>query len=242
MGREDVPKVALVTGSARGLGLASARELAARGFRVHVVWRRSAARAGELERAFPGRVHQADLAGPDAASALVAGVVARDGRIDALVHAVGEYLSGPLERAAPGDARAMWESNVATSVALFDAARAPLRAARGAAVFFGCAGLEGLRGRRETALYAAAKSALVVLARGWALEEAAHGVRVNVVSPGLIPHEDAAADTLDPARRARVPLGDGTPADVAAAVAFLCSDQARHVTGADLPVAGGWML
>ena len=236
-----------MTGSAHGLGLASARELAARGLRVHVVWRRSAGRVPELERAFPGRVHRADLAEPGAAAALVAAVLARDGRVDALVHAVGEYLSGPLEGAPTEDAtrrdaRALWESNVATSIAVFDAARAALRASRGSAVFFGCAGLDGLRGRRETALYAAAKSALVVVARGWALEEAAHGVRVNVVSPGLIPHENAAADTLDPARAARVPLGPGRPEDVAAAVAFLCSDGARHVTGADLAVAGGWML
>ena len=104
------------------------------------------------------------------------------------------------------------------------------------------AGLAGLRGRREAAAYAAAKSALCVLVRSWALEEAAHGVRVNLLSPGIVPHADAAAETRDPARAERVPLGRaGTPEEIAAAAAFLLGDGASYCTGVDLEVAGGWM-
>lgn len=235
--------VALVTGSARGLGLAVARALARRGDRVHVVWRSSSELAPALEREFAGRVHQADLVDGAQARALVDRVLARDGRLDHLVHAVGEYVTGPVSQAAARDLSRMLASNVESSFHVFHAARASLRAARGDAVFFGTAGLSGLRARRETALYAAAKSALVVLARSWALEEAPHGVRVNVVSPGVIPHEHAAADTLDPARVARIPLGaPGTPEDIAAAVEYLSSPRAAHVTGAELEVAGGWLL
>ena len=237
------PEVVLVTGGIRGLGLASARRLQAAGARVHLVWRSSHDDARRLEPEFPGRIHRADLARPEDARALLERVLAQDKGLDRLVHAVGEYVSGDLEHAGVEAARAMWRSNVETSIAVFDAARPALRAARGAAVFFGCAGLEGLRARRETAVYAAAKSALVVLARSWALEEARHQVRVNVVSPGLVPHADAAGDTLDPGRQARIPFGRaGSPAEIAEAVAFLCSDAARYTTGADLPVAGGWML
>jgi 3-oxoacyl-[acyl-carrier protein] reductase len=68
-------------------------------------------------------------------------------------------------------------------------------------------------------------------------------VRVNLISPGLVPHEHADETTLDPRRQARVPAGRaGTPEEIASAALFLCSDGARYITGADLPVAGGWML
>jgi 3-oxoacyl-[acyl-carrier protein] reductase len=137
----------------------------------------------------------------------------------------------------------MLESNFLSAVGLFDAARPWLRAARGCAVFFGCAGLEGLRARADTALYTAAKTALLVYARSLAREEAPHGVRVNVVSPGIVPHAHAAPDTHDPALHARIPLGRvGRPEDVAAAVRWLASKDAAHVTGQNLDVAGGWLL
>ncbi len=235
-------RVVLVTGAARGLGLAVARRRLAHGDRVHVAWRSSADRASLLEREFPGRVHRADLARDGDAQALLRAVVERDGRVDALVHAVGDYAEGPLERGSVADLARLFESNVLTAARTFDAARVALRAARGAALFFGTAGLDGLRARREAAAYAAAKSALLVLVRSWSQEEAPHGVRVNLLSPGIVPHEHAAPSTLDPARQARVPLGRaGTLDDVANAADFLLSDRAGHVTGADLPVAGGWL-
>ncbi len=242
MARSD-PRVSVVTGSARGLGHAAAQRLAQRGDRVHVVWRSSDERVPELEAEFPGRVHRADLTQPAEVERLVSAVLALDGRVDALVHAVGEYIWGPLADATPADLRRMLASNVETSFAVSVAFRAALRAARGSLVFFGCAGLDGLGARRETAVYAAAKSALVVFARSLALEEAPHGVRVNLVSPGLVPHEAASSDTRAPEKLARLPFGrPGTPAEVAAAVTFLTSDEASYTTGCDLTVAGGWML
>lgn len=235
--------VALVTGSVRGLGLAVARRLAQRGERVHVVYRHSRELAREREVEFPARVHQADLSQPRDAERLVAEVLARDGRIDHVVHAVGEYVHGPLAEVAFEDLRRMNQSNVESAFLLMQAVRGELRRTRGNVVLFGCAGLEGLRGRRETAAFSAAKSALLVLARSWAIEEAAFGVRVNVVSPGVIPHEHAAADTLAPERARKIPLGRaGRVEEVADAVAFLSSDAAGYTTGADLPVAGGWLL
>src|SRR5438876_445034 len=84
--------------------------------------------------------------------------------------------------------------------------------ARGHAVFFGTSGLAGFRARRATAAYAAAKSALFVLVKSWALEEAPHGVTVNLVSPGHVPHAGAHPDTLDEERLRAIPLGrPGTP-------------------------------
>jgi NAD(P)-dependent dehydrogenase (short-subunit alcohol dehydrogenase family) len=235
-------KVSLVTGSARGLGLAVARHLRARGDAVHVVYRTDNARAAELRAEFGACAHRADLLVPADAAGLVGAVVGERDRLDCLVHCVGEYVSGPLEGTSHADVVRMWRSNAESAFLAFSAARQWLRAARGSAVFFGASGLNGLRGRRETAAYAAAKSALLVLLRGWAVEEAAHGVTVNMVSPGLIPHDAAHPDTHDAERQEKSPMGVGRPEDIARAVAFLCSDDARHTTGTDLLVTGGWML
>ena len=188
-------------------------------------------------------MHRADLTGERAADDLARAVLARDGRLDVCVHAVGDYLPAALEDTSRAALEHLFASNVASSFSLFAAVRPALRASRGNAVFFGCAGLEGLRARRETAAYGALKSALCVLVRSWALEEAPHGVRVNLVSPGLVPHAHASSDTLDPAKQARLPFGrPGTPDEVARAVGFLTSPDAAYTTGVDLSVAGGWML
>jgi 3-oxoacyl-[acyl-carrier protein] reductase len=235
--------VALVTGSARGLGLAVARHLARRGERVHTTWRSDGEAARALRDEFGPRAHRADLLCATDADALVRAVLAADGRLDHAVHAVGEYVSAPLEALDPSELRRMLASNVESAFQFFAAVRPALRRARGRAVFFGTSGLSGFRARRSTAAYAAAKSALFVLVRGWAREEAPHGVTVNLVSPGHVPHPHAHADTLDEERLAAIPLGRaGTPEDVARAVAFLCSDEAAYTTGTELLVSGGWML
>lgn len=236
-------KVTLVTGSARGLGLALARHLAGRGRRVHVTWRSEGAAAAALRREFGPRAHHADLLAADAARALVAEVRAVDGALHEAVHAVGEYVSGPLEHTTRADLARMLASNVESAFAFFEAVRPALRETRGRAVFFGTSGLGGLRARRTTAAYAAAKSALLVLVRSWALEEGPHGVTVNLVSPGHVPHPDAHPDTLDPASHAGIPLGrPGTPEDVARAVEFLLSEAAAYTTGGELTVDGGYLL
>lgn len=233
-------RVALVAGGVRGLGLAAARGLLERGQRVHVTWRSSEERAAELEAEFPGRVHRVDLENRSATEALVGKIIEGDGRLDHVVSAVGAYQSGAL---AGADLDFMWRSNVVTAMNLAGAVRGSLRESRGALVLFGCAGLAGLRARKDCAAYAAAKSALLVLVRSMAVEEAPFGVRVNMVSPGLIPHDAAHGETLDAELQARIPSGrPGTLEEIAAAVLHLTSEAAAHTTGCDLPVAGGWML
>jgi len=239
----EVGKVALVTGSARGLGLALARHLRARGRRVHVTWRTEGPVAEALRREFGPRAHRADLLARDDARALVDAVRALDGRLDEAVHAVGEYVSGPLESTTRADFARMLASNAESAFACFAAVRPALRATRGRAVFFGTSGLGGLRARRTTAAYAAAKSALVVLVRSWALEEGPHGVTVNLVSPGHVPHADAHPDTLEARAHADIPLGrPGTPEEVARVVEFLLSEAGAYTTGCELTVDGGYLL
>ena len=236
-------RVSLVTGSARGLGLAVARALRERGDRVHVVWRSDTPDSKQLREEFGERAHRADMVEPEAVHALVEATGAIDGGVDHVVHAVGEYVSGPLADVSLEDLRRMLRSNVESAFLVMNAARSALRASKGKAVFFGCSGLEGFRARRETAVYGAAKSALRTLVRAWALEEAPFGVTVNMISPGHVPHAAAHPDTLDEERLRKIPAGrPGRPEDIARAVLFLCSEAAGYTTGTDLLVTGGWML
>ena len=82
---------------------------------------------------------------------------------------------------------------------------------------------------------------LLVFVRSLAKEEASHGVRVNMISPGVVPHDAAHSSTLDPELQAKIPLGrPGTPSEIAAGVHFLTTS--RQVTGQDLGIDGGWLL
>jgi NAD(P)-dependent dehydrogenase (short-subunit alcohol dehydrogenase family) len=232
--------VTLVIGGVAGLGLATALALRQSGHEVHVTWRLSAEAASEAERHWPRGVWRLDMAQAAAIQGLIAGVLQRSGRLDHLVVCPGDYAVGSLEGLTPQALQALWESNVAQPLEAFAAARQALRASRGSAVFFGCAGLDGHAGKRSSAAYAATKSALWVLVRSLALEEGPHGVRVNLVSPGWIPHEQAHPQTQARAGQVVIPLGrPGKPEDVAGAVAYLLSSAAEYVSGTNLTVSGG---
>ena len=234
-------RVSVVTGGVRGIGLAVARALRDRGDVVHITFRSSRERAGSLESEFPGRIHQVDFGSEQQTSDLFAQVGSMDMRIDHVIHAVGDYETGSASTA---DVVArMWQSNVQTAMHVASAACPELRKSKGSLVLFGCAGLAGLGPRRDSAAYAAAKSALVVLMKSLATEQAPFGARVNMISPGLIPHDAAHAGTLAPELLAKIPMGrPGTPEEVAAAALWLTSGESSYTTGADIPVSGGWML
>jgi len=235
--------VVLLSGAAQGLGLACAERLAGQGWRVHGVHRSSRGREGLIQRFGADQVHQADLTEEGAAQQVVQAVLAREGQLDGVVHAMGEFFSGAPSETGRDQIQSLWRSNMLSAADLLDGARAALRESGGAAVFFGTAGLDGLRGRETTAAYTAAKTALLVWMKSAALEEAPHGVRINMVSPGIIPHMGAAPETQDPERIARIPSGrGGKPEEVAAAVNWLLSPDASYVIGQNLEVAGGWLL
>ncbi len=235
--------MALVTGGSQGIGRGVAVELLARGYDVHIAYHTAGSREATEELVGQGRAHQAELTDSAEAARVVDAVLAHSGRLDVLVHAVGPYLTRPLEETEAADFDAMLQGNLYTALHMIRAARAPIREAKGAYLFFGCAGLERWRAREVTTAYISAKAALLVAMRGLSLEEARHGVRANMISPGFVPHDDAAADTFSQELHEKIPLG--RPAEmreVTEAAAFLVSPSATHIVGQNIEIAGGWML
>lgn len=236
-------RVVLVTGGGQGIGRGTAELLAERGWSVHVNVRDDAKRAEAAEVFGDGHVHGGDLVEAGVAHALADRITEAEGRLDAVVHAIGPYTTNALSEESVDSFRTMWDGNVLTALRMIDAGREAVRRVRGSWVFFGCAGLERWRSRSVTPAYISAKAALLVAVRSLALEEARHGVRANMISPGFVPHDGAAPDTNAEGMHDRIPIG--RPAEMreaAGACAWLLSDEAGHVVGQNLEVAGGWML
>ncbi len=241
--QEGAGKVALVTGGGQGIGRGVAEELVARGYEVHVAARTDAKRERAADLVGADHAHQAELTRPEEARRLVEAALSCSGRLDVLVHAVGPYLAQPLVETTAADYDGMLQGNLYTALHMVAAARPALRRAKGAYLFFGCAGLERWRARQVTTAYISAKAALLVTMRGLSVEEAVHGVRANMLSPGFVPHAGAAADTLSEELHDKIPLG--RPAEmreITETAAFLVSKSATHIVGQNIEVAGGWML
>ncbi|MBV8369071.1 MAG: SDR family oxidoreductase [Candidatus Eremiobacteraeota bacterium] len=238
-------RAALITGAAAGLGRGIAVALARAGHPVAFTCRPGGTppdRTLELVRAYdPGAVAlAADLTDPGAAAALVRDVEAVRGPLGVVVHAVGPMTIRRFERCAPDDYRAVVEGNLGSAVALAAAVLPGMRARRfGRLVFFGMNGSSVTRPARGLALYGAAKAAVVTFARALALEEAEHGISVNVIEPGDIRDKDAdrGAARAIPAKN---PTGHaGSWEDVAAAVLFATAEENGFLNGMVLGVNGG---
>ena len=230
-------RVVLVAGASRGIGLALARALRAEGAELFLCARPSE-RLDALKTEFPGCVQGLDLR-DEAAIGRWAGA---HPVVDAYVHCAGDFFGGGSERLGAEQLRELFESNLLSAELGFAAVRERLRPRAGAALFFGTAGLESHRARRSSAAYSALKSALRVMVRSWALEESRHGVRVNLLSPGIVPHPDAEPSSLEPERQKALPLGRAARMEeVVGAARWLISERARYITGVNLEVAGGWL-
>ncbi|WP_236830449.1 2,3-dihydro-2,3-dihydroxybenzoate dehydrogenase [Blastococcus sp. KM273128] len=247
--RQDDPgPVALVTGAAGGIGGAVVRELVARGARVVAA---DAGRTAGRELAGSFAVDVQDAAGVEA---MVGEIEERIGPVGILVNVAGVLRAGPLLTMAEDDWAAMLGVNV-TGVLTVSRAVARRMVGRGSGSIVTVASNAGSVPRVGLGGYAASKAASVMLTKCLGLELAGHGIRCNVVSPGstdtsmlrsLWPDADGERATLRGAPehyRVGIPLQKiARPEDVAAAVAFLASDAAGHITMHDLCVDGGASL
>lgn len=233
--------IALVTGSSDGIGAGIARRLHAGGAHVAIHYREQRAKAEALASALG---ECACVVGGDVerdAERICAEVARRWGGLDALVNNAAVQPVTPLLDLTAGDVAELMRVNVDGVIAMTRAAA--LHMPGGGAVV-NVASIEGLQPARGHSHYAASKAAVLMHTRAAALELGERGVRVNAVAPGLIDRDGLAEAWPDGVRRWReaCPLGRlGTAADVADAVAFLLSDQARFITGATLTVDGGML-
>ncbi len=238
-------KTALITGASGGIGAAIAHALHGQGAKVVLSGtRREALEVLAATLGGDAHVAPADLRDPAAPDALVAAAEEAAGPLDILVNNAGFTRDMLALRMKDED----WQSVLDVDLtAPFRLVRATLRGMlrRRAGRIIGIASIVGTTGNPGQANYAAAKAGLVGMTKALAQEVGARGVTVNIVAPGFIqtPMTDVLSDEQKQRLAERIPLGRlGQPADVAAAVAYLASEEAGWVTGATLHVNGGMAM
>ncbi len=239
-------KIALVTGGARGIGLAIARALTAQGaVPVLADINEEGARQALAGLGAPdGMAAAVDVADQASVTALIEAIVARYGRLDILVNNAGVTKDNLFLRLKDED----WDSVIAINLtAAFRLSRAAvksmMRRRYGRIISIGS--VVGTTGNPGQGNYAASKAGLIGMSKALAAEVASRNITVNVVAPGFIesPMTQALNDKQREGILSDVPMGRlGTGADVAAAVAYLASAEAGYVTGQTLHVNGGMTM
>ncbi|RMG94257.1 MAG: 3-oxoacyl-ACP reductase FabG [Candidatus Dadabacteria bacterium] len=238
-------KVAIVTGSTRGIGRAVAERLSRDGARVLVTGRDPEA-AARVAEALPAEALGAglDVSDPASVEAAVSRALDAWGRIDILVNNAGITRDNLALRLKLEDWRAVIDTNLTGAFLCAKACLKPMVRARSGAIV-NISSVVGALGNAGQPNYCAAKAGLEGLTRSLAREYANRGVRVNAVAPGYIA-TDMTAELPEAVREgllAQVPLARlGRPEDVAEAVAFLASDRAAYITGQVLHVNGGMYM
>lgn len=242
-------RVALVTGSSRGLGRASALRLARDGFTVavHYVRGEAAAQAVVAEiHAAGGRAEAfgADVVAAEACADLVKRVVEQLGSLDVLINNAGVTRDTLALRMKAADWNLVLDTNLSSAFHLSKGAlRGMLRSGWGRIV--NVSSVVALMGNVGQANYVAAKAGLLGLTKALAREYASKGVTVNAVAPGFIESDmtDTIPEELKRTYLQQIPVGRfGQPAEVAAAIAYLVSDEAGYVNGQTLTIDGGLVM
>lgn len=233
-------RVALVTGSARGMGRAMAELLVASGHRVVGLDRLEQER-GPLER-----VVAADLLDPAVPGQVVADILAREGRLDVLVHNAAVLVhQHPIAEVTLEDYELQTGVNLRAVFFLSQAAAEAMRPTGwGRIIAISSVGAR-TGGLSNSAIYAATKSGVIALMKNFARNYGPHGITANAVAPGAV--DGFMTDHMSAAEREAftrlVPLGRfADPLEVAHVVDFLASDRASFVNGATIDVNGGWVM
>ena len=240
---------ALVSGGSRGIGKAIALRLARQGADIAFSYKGNAeaaqATASEIEalgrRAVP---IQGDVAVPESADSVVKAALDAFGKIDILVNNAGITRDDLIMRMSAEAWREVLETNLFGAFWMTKAVTRPMLKARAGRIV-NITSVSGQAGQMGQANYSSAKAGLIGLTKATARELASRGITVNAVAPGFVLTEltQDLPDALKDEITSRTPLGRfGTPEEIADAVAFLASDEARYITGQVLAVDGGLVM
>ena len=235
-------KTVLVTGAARGIGLATTKLFLEEGWQVAMIDRDSDALADAVTSL--DRVHgiDCDVSDPASVKGMLAETLKTFGRIDALVNNAGVADFGPIEQTSFERWKTVMATNLDGPFLVTQAAIPALKESRGAIV--NIASISGLRASTLRVAYGTSKAGLIQLTLQQAVELGEYGIRANVVAPGPVKtklamavHSQAIIDAYHDA----LPLNRyGTEREIAEAIVFLCSDRASFITGQCLAADGGF--
>ena len=237
-------KVALVTGSTRGIGRAIAQQLVQCGARVAIVGRDLAKAERVAEELGEARGFACDITVPADVTMLVQTVEDAFGSLDILVNNAGVTKDNLMLRMKDEDWNLVLETNLRSAFVAIRAAQRGMMKRRWGRII-NIASVVGLIGNAGQANYAASKAGLIGLSKSVAKELASRNILCNVVAPGFIKTDmtDAMTPEAVTALSARIPLARlGSPQDVAGVVAFLASEHAAYITGQVLTVDGGMVM
>lgn len=237
-------KTALITGASGGIGAAVAEKLSENGFLPVLHYHAHGEGMPEKAAALGGFAVQADLADPEAITAMAQAILQKTGRVDVLVNNAGLSVSGLLTDIDAGTRQHLFAVNVLGAI---ECTRAllPQMIRRKSGAILNISSMWGQVGASCEVDYSASKAALIGFTKALAKETAPSGIRVNCIAPGVI--RTAMLDAYDAQTlqdlAEETPLERlGTPEDIAAAAGFLCSEEAAFITGQILGVNGGFII
>ncbi|WP_300588748.1 SDR family oxidoreductase [Marivita sp.] len=234
-------KCAIVTGAARGIGLATARLFLDQGWRVALL-DRDAEELAKQDGVADTLLLPLDVSRPEDTEAMVTRTLDWAGRIDALVNNAGVAEFGPVEETDFEGWRRVMATNLDGVFLCTQAATRALKVSRGSVVNIGS--ISGLRASTLRVAYGTSKAAVIHLTKQHAAELGEHGIRVNCVCPGPVRTKLAMAvhtqEIID-AYHDAIPLNRyGSEQEIAEVITFLCSDRASYVTGQVIAADGGF--